>query len=222
MALRPYAYIKSGLNPANPKYLDIEKRSTHLAHSIYARSSRVPYRPAKYNKRSLRVYCKKVSDIAKVKVNHEKLVPDDWEFHGFNYEKAWEVYSAIPADSIGNLRMKALLFRLLLETSLYMMVNKKVFNPERIGQEYSKALKGTNGEKHDICAELDRLYDLSKKYHHGTDGGSTLGLSALNPDEMIYFDEQICAIHNWIIAHPAMCNPNAAAYASREKIVHSR
>lgn len=214
MALRPYAYIKSGMNPMNPDYLDIEKRSTHLAHSVYSRSARVPYTPGKYNRRSLRAYCKKVSKVAKVKVNHEKLVPDDWTFTGFDYEKAWEVYSAIPGDSICNLRMKAILLRLVLETSLYMLVSKKTFNPERIGLEYSKATKGTTGEKHDMCVELDRLYDLSKKYHHGADDGSTLGLSALNPDEMLYFDEQIGAIHNWIVNHPNMCNPNAVSDVS--------
>lgn len=209
MALRPYAFIKSGMNPVNPEYLEIEKRSTHLAHSIYSRSSRVPYRPGKYNKRSLRAYCKRVSKVTKMKVDYEKLVPDDWEFHGFDYKKAWEVYSAISVDTISNLRMKAMLFRLVLETSLYMLVNKKTFNPERIGLEYSKAIKGNNGEKRDMCVELDRLYDLSKKYHHGVEGGSTLGLSALNPDEMIYFDEQIRDIHSWIINNSAMCNPNA-------------
>jgi len=51
------------------------------------------------------------------------------------------------------------------------------------------------------------LYDLSKKYYHGADGGSTLGLVALNPDEMVYFDEQICSIHNCIIGHRSQCNP---------------
>lgn len=212
MALRPYTFIKTGMDAYQSVYQEIEKRSTHLAHSMYARSSRVPFKKSKYNKRSMRAYCKKVIKATHIDIDPEKIVPEEWGFDGFNYQKVWALYTSIPTETIFNLRMKAMVFRIVLETSLYMLVSKKTFNPERIGTEYTKAIKGTHGEQNKMCEELDKLYDLSKKYHHGADGGSTLGLSALNPDEMIYFDEEIKKIHDWIVTHTELCNPNAVNY----------
>lgn len=42
------------------------------------------------------------------------------------------------------------------------------------------------------------MYDLSKKYHHGADEGSTLGLSWINPDELELFDRELKEIFDWI------------------------
>ena len=42
------------------------------------------------------------------------------------------------------------------------------------------------------------MYDLSKKYHHGADEGSTLGLSWINPDELELFDSELKEIFEWI------------------------
>lgn len=209
MALRPYTFIKTGMDIYQPNYQNIERCSTHLAHSVYSRSSRVPYNKRKYNKQGMRAYCKKVAKATKISLNAEKMVPDDWVFDGFDYQTAWYIYSMIPMSSVFDLRMKAMVFRIVLEASLFMLVAKRTFNPERIGSEYTKAIRGTTGEKKKQCQELDRLYDLSKKYHHGTDGSSTLGLAALNPDEMIYFDKQIQEVHIWISENVASCNPNA-------------
>ena len=66
--------------------------------------------------------------------------------------------------------------------------------------------------KRKLCIEIKKLYDLSKKYHHGADEGSTLGLSALNPDEMEYFDQSMIKIHDWIEANLSDCNPNRNSY----------
>ena len=109
-----------------------------------------------------------------------------------------------------NLRRKAIAFRILLETTLFMLLTKARFDPEHIGKFYNNAVKGQTGEKKEMCREIKKLYDLSKKYHHGAEDGSTLGLSALNPDEMLYFDQSITKIHYWILNHPSECNPNAA------------
>ena len=46
--------------------------------------------------------------------------------------------------------------------------------------------------------KLKELYDLSKKYHHGADEGSTLGLSWINPDELELFDSELKEIFDWI------------------------
>lgn len=117
----------------------------------------------------------------------------------------------IPMDTMSELRQKALVFRLVLETSLYMMKdsNKKL-NLERIGSEYNKLKKSSEistrnhalKEKRKLCLMLCKLYEFSKKYHHGADNGSTLCLSALNPEEMHQYDEEIYKIHDWIAAHP--------------------
>jgi hypothetical protein len=157
----------------------------------------------------MRAYCKKVAKATKTPLDVEKMVPDDWAFDGFDYQTAWDIYSMIPMNNVSDLRMKAMVFRIVLESSLFMLVAKRTFNPERIGVEYTKAIRGATGEKKVMCQKLDRLYDLSKKYHHVTDGRSTLGLSSLNPDEMIYFDKQIQEVHTWISENIANCNPNA-------------
>lgn len=212
MALRPYSFIKTGMDASKAVYAEIEKCSTYLAHSIYARSSRVPFEKDNYNKNFMRTYCEKVIEATNVDINSERIVPENWEFKGFDYQKVWDLYTAIPKETIFELRIKAMVFRIVLETSLYMLVSKKKFDPERIGNEYKKAVKGSHGEKQRMCKELNKLYDLSKKYHHGAEGGSTLGLSALNPDEMIYFDGEIQKIHDWIVTHMELCNPNVADY----------
>lgn len=53
-------------------------------------------------------------------------------------------------------------------------------------------------EKKKVAKNLKELYDLSKKYHHGADEGSTLGLSWINPDELELFDRELKTILTWI------------------------
>lgn len=51
-------------------------------------------------------------------------------------------------------------------------------------------VKNLNG----MCTSLKGLYDASKKYHHGADEGSMLGVSWINPSEVEYFDKIISDI----------------------------
>lgn len=208
MAMRPYTSIKIGMKNDDPRYVDIEGRATHLAHSIYSRSSRVTYKPSKYGKAKMRTYCKRVAQYTKIHIDEKKMIPEDWDFAGIDFYNAWDIYKSFSTETIDDLRKKAIVLRSVLETTLFALVEKKKFNPERIGQEYSKAIKGAIGEKRDMCKELNRLYDLSKKYHHGTEGKSTLGISSLNPDEMRYFDEIITKIHFWLMSHTEEWNTN--------------
>lgn len=209
MALRPYASIILCNSDKEDKYADIERTSTHLAHSVYSHSKRVPYERSRLSIPSMRAYCKQVAEYTKIEIDETKLIPEDWSFCGFDYNKSWEVYSQIPMITVQDIREKALVFRVLLETSLYMLVQKNLFDPERIGSEYKKAINGARGEKKNLLLELNRLYDFSKKYHHGADEASTLGLSALNPDEMRYYNEKITKIHDWIVNNYSECNSNA-------------
>ena len=57
-----------------------------------------------------------------------------------------------------------------------------------------------------MIIQLHKLYDFAKKYHHGAEAGSTLGISMLNPDEMRQFDRIIIEIHKWIVDNPERCN----------------
>lgn len=118
----------------------------------------------------------------------------------------------MPSDNIFDLRKKALAFRVLLETTLFMLLTKAKFDPEHISKFYNNAVNGQHGEKKRICEEIKKMYDLSKKYHHGAEEGSTLGLSDLNPDEMLYFDKIITEVHEWIKNHISDCNPNNSNY----------
>ena len=36
---------------------------------------------------------------------------------------------------------------------------------------------------------MQEIYDSSKKYHHGADDGSLLGISWINPNEVEYYDQ---------------------------------
>lgn len=53
-------------------------------------------------------------------------------------------------------------------------------------------------EKKKMAKKLKELYDLSKKYHHGAEEGSTLGLSYINPDEMEFFETELKVVVDWI------------------------
>lgn len=212
MAMRPYTYVCTKSEGRASSYAEIEYNSTYFAHSIYSTSKRISYKEEQYNCEGLRNYCEMVKNVTGLDLEKESLVPDDYVFHGLNFDKAWDIFSSIPEDSIHYLRKKALVFRVLLETTLFMLLTKNKFDPEHISKPYNNAVKGQVGEKKEICKKIKKMYDLSKKYHHGAEEGSTLGLSALNPDEMIYFTKEITSIHDWIVANPDKTNPNNTSY----------
>lgn len=210
MAIRPYVYIKTGMNVYDDFYQYIEKRSTYFAHTIYSQSGRVSWNGRYYSLNGLRVYCKNASKKTKLKIDENLIVPEDFAFTGFNYDKVLNLYNSIGSDNIFELRKKAIVFRVLLEATLYMLVSKKKFNPERIGSEYSSAIKGAKKENKTMCECIKELYDLSKKFHHGADASSTLGISNLNPDEMLFYDREIKKVTTWISNNLDKCNPNAS------------
>ena len=212
MAMRPYSYIMLSDSEKGDTYRNIEKSSTYFHHSIYSHSNRVKFDEIKYSSEGLRDYCKSIMNATGLKLDIERLVPEDFTYRGLDYKRSWKLYNAIPDDSMLSLRKKALAFRVLLETTLFMLVTKSKFDPEHIGKFFNNATKGQTGEKKIKCQEIYKMYNLSKKYHHGTGDASTLGLAALNPDEMLFFDKSICQIHDWIEMHLGDCNPNASAY----------
>lgn len=211
MALRPYTYLAIGAANSE-KYNAIERKTTYFHHTRYSKSKRVNFDANQYNPASLRALCTEITSITGLEIDANRLIPDDFAFSGFVYDNSWNMYELIPAETLPDLRKKAMVFRVLLEASLFMLVTRKQFDPEHIGKFYSKAESGQQGEKKELCAKIKRLYDLSKKYHHGAEEGSTLGLAALNADEMNYFNQSITKVHEWIITHMEQCNENRMEY----------
>ena len=213
IAMRPYVSV---MTQGDGAYLSIEGKASYLAHSRYSQSKNVHYKSEDYSIEAMKAYCNSVNQATGQDFDGESLCAaglfnEDGVFTGFDYARTWELYAGLSMDTMLELREKALVFRLVLETSLYMMRDSnKPLNLERIGSEYNKLKKSSEAstrdharmEKRKLCLMLCKLYEFSKKYHHGADDGSTLGLSALNPEEMHQYDEEICKIHDWIAAHP--------------------
>ena len=221
MAMRPYSYLKSlGKQDGEVRYHEIERRSTYFAHSRYSKSNKIRYSKKLYSSPSLRKYCDLVNKLTDNTFDKKKLVLDNYRFTGFDFKKAWEIYDSISSDSIIGLRKKALVFRVVLETTLFMLIDKKRMDPEAIGKVYNKAKNAASAktenailaEKRQLIIKLYNLYQLSKKYHHGAEGRSTLGLSSLNPDEMKQFDKEISVIHEWLENHEYESNQNAVGF----------
>ena len=222
MAMRPYSDLKSlEVQGGENQYKEIERRSTYFAHSRYSRNRYVKYSKRLYSTASLRRYCYLVNKLTGKAFDKMSLVPDAYRFTGFDYNKAWEIYNAISMDTVMGLRKKALVFRVVLESTLFMLIDKNCMDPERIGLEYQKAAKQakirtknrTLAEKRQWILKLCKLYTFAKKYLHGAEGRSTMGLSALNPEEMRQFDRDITEIHEWILNHTASINSHARSFS---------
>lgn len=195
MSLRPYTSI---LNKA--EYGTIEKESTYFAHTIYSYNKKrnIEFDANLYSYMSLRKFVSDVKRVTNLNVDEKAIVPDDYNFSGFDYELIKHFYTTIGLDTIADARMKAMLLRVALEACLFQLTTKMKFDPERIGKEYKNVINSCSGEKKKVAKKLKELYDLSKKYHHGADEGSTLGLSWINPDEMELFDRELQEIFCWI------------------------
>lgn len=195
MSLRPYTSI------VNPDcYTQIEKESTYFAHTVYAHNTKrnIVYDENMYNCVGLRKYVNDVTLATDLEIEANEYIPDEYKFDGFEYEKIKAMFLGLNMDTIADARKKAMLLRIALEACLFQLTTKVKFNPERIGNEYKKVIGSCSGEKKKIAKNLKELYDLSKKYHHGADEGSTLGLSWINPDELELFDRELKAIFLWI------------------------
>ena len=189
MSLRPFAFV---CKVSEADYKKVEKASTYFAHMLYSKSGRIGFRVQDYNSAKLKAYIKLVKKLTKSKFDETKIV-GDYSFHGFDFEKIAELYLAIPIDSMSNLRKKAMLMRPLIEACFFQFSQKSKFDPEHIGTMYMNTIRSnsSNPVKKKICLDLKALYDASKKYHHGADDGSLLGISWINPNEVEYFDEVI-------------------------------
>lgn len=198
MSLRPYTSI------VNPNcYAQIEKESTYFAHTVYSHNSKrnIVYDVKMYNCVGLRKYVSDVIQATNLVIEEDKIIPDGYIFDGFEYEKVRTMFLELNLDTLADARRKAMILRIALEACLFQLTTKAKFDPERIGSEYKKVIGSCSGEKKKIAKNLKELYDLSKKYHHGADEGSTLGLSWINPDELELFDRELKDIFLWIDEH---------------------
>ena len=195
MSLRPYTSI---VNPV--EYKKIEKESTYFAHTLYAYNQKrnIVYDTNMYSCEGLRKYINDVITATNIEIEEDKFIPNGYKFTGFEYENIKTLFCELNMDTIANARKKAMLLRIALEACLFQLTCKAKFNPERIGDEYKKVIGSCTGEKKKVAKKLKELYDLSKKYHHGADEGSTLGLSWINPDELELFERELKIIFIWI------------------------
>ena len=189
MSLRPFTYV---CKVSEEDYKKVEKASTYFAHTLYSKSGRIGFRDKDYNSSKLKTYIKMVNRVTKSKFDEKKIV-GDYSFDGFDFEKLTTLYLAIPIDSMSNLRKKVMLMRPLIEACFFQFSQKAKFDPEHIGTMYMNTIRAnsSNPIKKQICLDLKALYDASKKYHHGAEDGSLLGISWVNPNEVEYFDEVI-------------------------------
>lgn len=189
MSLRPYAYVKK---VSEEDYNKIEKMSTYFAHTKYSYNNRVMYKETDYNNIRLKEYVQLVSSMTAIDVDKEKLV-ETYSFQGFDFDSIVNLYLSISIDSMKSVRKKALLMRPLIEACFFQLSSKNKFDPEHIGKMYKNTISANRDdpERKEICRELKELYDGSKKYHHGADDGSLLGISWINPNEIVFFDERM-------------------------------
>lgn len=195
MSLRPYTYIVN-----RHEYSNVEKKSTYFAHTIYSKNKgrNIEYDKNQYDEEGLRKLINDVRQATGLEINMQILVPENYVFNGFDYNTIRLLYDSIKINNVVDARKKAMLLRIFLEACLFQLTSKQKFNPERIGLEYKKVIKGCSGEKKKMAKKLKELYDLSKKYHHGAEDGSTLGLSYINPDEIEFFDSELQTVVKWI------------------------
>lgn len=196
MSMRPYAYVKKA---SATDYMKIESASTYFAHTLYCKSNRISFKPSNYCNFKLKQYIRKVMRVTKNKFDVNSIA-GSYNFLGFDFVKLTDLYTSVPLDSIDNMRRKMLLMRPLLEACMFQFSSKGKFDAEHNGKNFNNTIRAnsSNLERKKMCIELKELYDATKKYHHGADGGSLLGISWINPNEVEYFDEVIMSIVNKI------------------------
>lgn len=189
MSLRPFTYV---CKVSEEDYKKVEKASTYFAHTLYSKNGRIDFRNKDYNSSKLKTYIRMVNRVTKSKFDAEKIV-GDYSFTGFNFEKLTTLYLSIPIDSMTNLRKKVMLMRPVIEACFFQFSQKDKFDPEHIGTMYMNTIRANRSDsvKKQSCLDLKALYDASKKYHHGAEEGSLLGISWINPNEVEFFDKVI-------------------------------
>lgn len=192
MSMRPYAYVK---NVSELDYKRIETQSTYFAHTRYSHNSRIQFIQSDYDRLHLKEYINLINEKTNSVFDAIRIV-GDYDFNGFDFDKITNLYMSLPIDSMDNLRKKVLMMRPLIEACFFQLSSKDKFDPEHIGKMYKNVTNSNASDplKKAMCVSLKELYDSSKKYHHGADEGSMLGVSWINPSEVEYFDKVISEI----------------------------
>lgn len=198
MALRPlFETGLRGIAEMAPTYL---KYSTYFNHSVYAKLDGKTFCDSKYNTEFMRKYFKYIKRKVNFEHKAEEVIPDNFSFLGFDFERAVVLYKSIPLDNIMNSRKKALMLRILLEVLMVELSGDFNLKCKEIGKYYNKVLKrlrkGTDEHYHAL--KIVEAYNQTKKFHHGTDAGSMLGISWINPDEVEYYDTVINNVINYL------------------------
>lgn len=197
MALRSYCNLK-GCSEETYKY--IEMRSTFFTHTIYAQKGRIKYNKRYYNVSGIRALLKRIKKETKCNINEKTFIPENFEFHGYDYPTLVAIYNGIELETICDARKKALVMRPLLEACLVKLVNKNksMIDTEHIGSEYARATRNSDKEIRKYAVILQELYRITCKYHHGMQAGSTLGISWINSDEIEFMDGELKEIIEFI------------------------
>ena len=192
MSMRPYAYLN---HVSNEDYKEIESRSSYFAHTLYSYNNRIKFKSIDYDNSHLKDYVKLVNEKTNSSFDENKIV-ENYVFSGFDFEKICNLYLSVTIDSMDNLRRKVLMMRPLIEACFFQFSKKDKFDIEHIGKMYNSVTNSNSSEpeKKAMCKSLKQLYDASKKYHHGAEEGSMLGVSWINPSEVEYFDSVIRSV----------------------------
>lgn len=192
MCLRPYSYVKK---VSDEDYEIIQQKSTYFSHTLYSKKRGIEYKSEDYGCEGLKKYIDKVAILTGASFDSNKMI-SDYSFAGFEFNTISTMYSSIALDSMKNARKKVLLMRPLIEACFFQLSAREKFDPENIGLMYAKTTRANKNdeEKYRICKKLQEIYDSSKKYHHGADDGSFLGISWINPNEIEYYDQTLSDI----------------------------
>lgn len=198
ISLRPYASVKK---VAGVQFDDILSRSTYFSHTLYSRNNKLSYKVEDYSSDKLKEYIDTVNALTGTNFDKEKII-ENYSFSGFDFSKLVNLYSQIPLNNIKEARKKVLLMRPLIEACFFQLSQRTKFDPENIPKMYKATLKTNknNPHLHNACKTLYELYDSSKKYHHGADDGSLLGISWINPSEIEFYNSRIEGIVNDILS----------------------
>lgn len=187
MSMRPYASVKK---VSERDYKDIEKKATYFSHTLYSKKENMKFKKEDYDCARIKEYVDLISVKTGLHIDSEKIV-SGYSFDGFDFNKISTLYTNIPLDSMKNARKKVLLMRLLIEACFFQLSKKDSFNFGKIGYVYNQVIKENkdDADKYRMCKALKEIYDSSKKYHHGADDGSLLGIAWINPNEIEYYDK---------------------------------
>lgn len=178
----------------------MKKKSTYFKHSIYAtnKTGTEMFRPEEYTGISINQYLTDAETLLGQDIVGKYNIPLTFAFNGFGFQEAYNLYDSIHTDCIMDIRKKAMVLRVLAETVLYKMLNEQL-DYKNIGKAYQKNIDTSNDDKRFYAQRLCEIYNQIKKYQHGAKGASTLGLAWINPKEIIFFDQEIKEIIEYLV-----------------------